>query len=170
MRGDQLDEVLRFVGIETERAPNENVQSFAHRGVLAWIGWQMFLDHPVAGVGWEASGDPERFMPYVPAARREFPNEPALAFPAPDRRYGVQNLYVQTLADLGAIGLILLLAVFACAAWLALRARNAVATIGLLWTAVVAGVWAALGIVAGIPLDALTWAGFGLAIGKMRDR
>jgi O-antigen ligase len=170
MRGDQLDEVLRFVGIETERAPNEDVQSFAHRGVLAWIGWQMFLDHPVAGVGWEASGDPEQFMPYVPAARREFPNEPALAFPAPDRRYGVQNLYVQTLADLGAIGLILLLAVFACAAWLALRARNAVATIGLLWTAVVAGVWAALGIVAGIPLDALTWAGFGLAIGKMRDR
>jgi O-antigen ligase len=109
-------------------------------------------------------------MPYVPAARREFPNEPALAFPAPDRRYGVQNLYVQTLADLGAIGLFLLLAVFACVAWLALQARNAVATIGLLWAAVVAGVWAALGIVAGIPLDALTWAGFGLAVGKMRER
>jgi hypothetical protein len=38
------------------------------------------------------------------------------------------------------------------------------ATIGLLWTAVIAGVWAALGIVAGIPLDALTWISFGLVV------
>lgn len=162
MRGDQLDEVLRFVGIETEQTANENVQSFAHRSVLAWIGWKIFLDNPVAGVGWEASGDPERFMPYVPAARREFPDEPDLAFPAPDRRYGVQNLYVQTLADLGAVGLLLLLALLASAGWVAIRARNAVTTIGLLWTTVVAGIWAALGIVAGIPLDALTWVGLGL--------
>lgn len=163
MRGDQLDEVLRFIGIETEQTANEDVQSYAHRSVLAWIGWQMFLDHPLAGVGWEASGDPERFMPYIPAARREFPDEPELAFPAPERRYGVQNLYVQTLADLGAVGLVLLVGVLACAASLALRARNAFAVIGLLWTAVVAGVWAAQGIVAGIPLDALTWVALGLA-------
>lgn len=163
MRGDQLEEVLRFIGIETQQSANEDVQSYAHRSVLAWIGWQIFLDHPVAGVGWEASGDPERFMPYIPAARREFPDEPELAFPARERRYGVQNLYVQTLADLGAVGLVLLVAVLACAAALALRARNAFTVIGLFWTAVVAGVWAAQGIVAGIPLDALTWMALGLA-------
>jgi O-Antigen ligase len=162
MRGDQLDEVLRFVGIETERDTSSNVESYAHRSVLAWIGWQMFLDHPIAGVGWEASGDPERFMPYVPAARREFPDEPELAFPAPDRRYGVQNLYVQVLSDLGIVGLLLLAAVFTAVVWTALRNRNAFAAIGLVWAAVVAGVWAALGIVAGIPLDALTWIAFGL--------
>jgi hypothetical protein len=163
MRGDQFDVVLRLVGIESTRSANDNVESYAHRSVLAWIGWQMFLDHPLAGVGWEASGDPAHFMPYVPKARREFPNEPDLAFPAPTRPYGVQNLYVQTLADLGVVGFLLLGSVFALGAWLAARARTAFTTVGLLWIAVVAGVWTALGIVAGIPLDALTWMAFGLA-------
>ena len=45
------------------------------------------------------------------------------------------------------------------AAVVALGAR---APIGLLLTAVAAGVWIAQGIVAGIPLDALTWLGIGL--------
>jgi hypothetical protein len=163
MRGDQLNVVLRLVGIERQHAANQDVESYAHRSVLAWIGWQIFLDHPFAGVGWEASGDPNRYLPYVPAARRRFPNEPDLAFPAPSRRYGVQNLYVQTLADLGVIGFLLLAGVFGLGAWLAARARTALTTVGLLWIAVVAGVWSALGIVAGIPLDALTWIAFGLA-------
>jgi O-Antigen ligase len=160
MRANELDNVLQLVGIETERAPQKDVESYAHRAVLAWIGWRIFLDHPLVGAGWEASGDPHTFMPYVPAARREFPDEPPLAFPSPQRRYGVQNLYVQTLADLGAVGFLLLAAVFAAAVWLALRVR---AAIGLLLTAVVAGLWIAQGIVAGIPLDALTWLGLGLA-------
>jgi hypothetical protein len=170
MRGDQLDVVLRLVGIESTQASNDNVESYAHRSVLAWIGWQMFLDHPLTGVGWEASGDASRFMPYVPAAQREFPDEPDLAFPGPTRRYGVQNLYVQTLADLGVVGFLLLGSVFVLGAWLAARARTAFTAVGLLWIAVVAGVWAALGIVAGIPLDALTWMAFGLgAIPRERE-
>jgi hypothetical protein len=170
-RANELDNVLRLVGIEAERAPQKEVESYAHRAVLVWIGWHIFLDHPVAGAGWEASGDPATFMPHVAGARRQFPDEPALAFPAPDRPYGVQNLYVQFLADLGVVGLLLLLVVFACAVGLAVRARLALA---LLLTAVAAGVWIAQGIVAGIPLDALTWIGigltaqdFGAASGKM---
>ncbi|MFL5919009.1 MAG: O-antigen ligase family protein [Gaiellaceae bacterium] len=170
-RANELDNVLRLVGIEAERAPQKEVESYAHRAVLVWIGWHIFLDHPVAGAGWEASGDPATFMPHVAEARRQFPDEPALAFPAPNRPYGVQNLYVQFLADLGVVGLLLLLAVFACAVRLAVRARLALA---LLLTAVAAGVWIAQGIVAGIPLDALTWIGigltaqdFGAASGKM---
>jgi O-antigen ligase len=159
MRANQLDSVLHLVGIETQREPSKDVESYAHRAVLLWIGWHIFLDHPVAGAGWEASGDPAAFMPYVPAARRAYPDEPPLAFPAPERAYGVQNLYVQFLADLGFVGLLLLLAVFAAAIRLALRAR---AAIGLLLTAVAAGLWIAQGIVAGIPLDALTWLGIGL--------
>jgi O-antigen ligase len=159
MRANQLDSVLHLVGIETQREPSKDVESYAHRAVLLWIGWHIFLDHPVAGAGWEASGDPATFMPYVPAARRAYPDEPPLAFPAPERPYGVQNLYVQFLADLGFVGLLLLLAVFAAAVRLALRAR---AAIGLLLTAVAAGLWIAQGIVAGIPLDALTWLGIGL--------
>jgi O-antigen ligase len=167
MRANELDSVLHLVGIETEHEPSKDVESYAHRAVLVWIGWQIFLDHPVAGAGWEASGDPATFMPYVPAARREYPDEPRLAFPAPSRAYGVQNLYVQFLADLGVVGLLLLLAVFAAAVRLALRAR---AAIGLLLTAVAAGVWIAQGIVAGIPLDALTWLGIGLTTEEFSRR
>jgi O-antigen ligase len=159
MRANQLDSVLHLVGIETQRAPSKNVESYAHRAVLVWIGWQIFRDHPLAGAGWEASNDPATYMPYVAAAQRKYPDEPPLAFPAPDRPYGVQNLYVQFLADLGIVGLALLVAVFVSAALVAFRA---LAPIGLLLTAVAAGAWIAQGIVAGIPLDALTWLGIGL--------
>ena len=82
----------------------------------------------------------------------------------------MQNLYVQTLADLGVIGFLMLAAVFVLGAWLAARARTAFTTVGLLWIAVVAGVWSALGIVAGIPLDALTWIAFGLAATPVAER
>jgi O-antigen ligase len=159
MRANQLDSVLHLIGIETQQKPSKDVESYAHRAVLVWIGWQIFQDHPLAGAGWESSNDPATFMRYVPAAKRKYPDEPPLAFPAPDRRYGVQNLYVQFLADLGLVGLALLVAVFACAARVALRAR---AAIGLVLTAVAAGAWIAQGIVAGIPLDGLTWLGIGL--------
>jgi hypothetical protein len=37
------------------------------------------------------------------------------------------------------------------------------ATCGLLWLLVAAGTWNGLGLVAGIPLDAVTWLAFGLA-------
>jgi hypothetical protein len=36
------------------------------------------------------------------------------------------------------------------------------ALVGILWLLVAAGVWNGLGLVAGIPLDALTWMSFGL--------
>ena len=167
MRANELDSVLHLIGIETQTQPSKEVESYAHRAVLVWIGWQIFLDHPLAGAGWEASGDPATFMPYVPAARRAYPDEPPLAFPAPDRAYGVQNLYVQFLADLGVVGLLLLLAVFATAVRLALHHGAAV---GLLLTAVAAGVWIAQGIVAGIPLDALTWLAVGLTTEEFTRR
>ena len=42
--------------------------------------------------------------------------------------------------------------------------RNSfVGLIAICWILVAAGTWNALGIVAGIPLDALTWIGLGLA-------
>ena len=110
------------------------------------------------------SGDPSRFLHYVPIARRKFPDQPDPVFPSPKRLYGVQNLYVQTLADLGVVGFLLLAAVFLSAAGLAARRiRTTVGLVALLWTLAVAGLWIAEGIVAGLPLDALTWLAFGLA-------
>jgi len=160
MRNTDLGKYLGFLKHEKQ----QNVESYSHRTVLAYIGYRMWLDHPVAGVGWEASGDPSRFLHYVPIARRKFPDQPDLVFPSPKRLYGVQNLYVQTLADLGVVGFLLLAAVFVSAAGLAARRlRTTVGLVALLWTLAVAGLWIAEGIVAGLPLDALTWLAFGLA-------
>ena len=78
----------------------------------------------------------------------------------------MQNLWVQSLADLGVIGFLLIAAVFAAAAWPAGRAAFAgrrIGTIALAWTALLVWLWTAQGFIAGIPLDALTWLAFGLA-------
>jgi O-antigen ligase len=163
MRNTDLGNYLGFLKHEKQR----NVETYSHRTVLAYIGYRMWLDHPVAGVGWEASGDPSRFMRYVPIARRKFPDQPDLVFPSPQRLYGVQNLYVQTLADMGVIGFLALAAVFLSAATLAARRlRTTVGTTALLWTLAVAGLWIAEGIVAGLPLNALTWLALGLAAAR----
>jgi O-Antigen ligase len=161
MRGNDLG---RYFGLEKDKHPTTDVESYAHRTVLAYIGYRIWRDHPIAGVGFEASNDPSRYLRYVPAAKKRYPNEPALAFPTATRQYGVQNFYVQHLADLGLVGLLLLAGVFAASLALAVRRLGSTgAIVGLVWTLVVAGLWIAQGIVAGLPLDALTWLAFGLA-------
>jgi O-antigen ligase len=79
----------------------------------------------------------------------------------------VQNSWLQALADLGIIGLVLWVAVFASAAWLALRNARALGTYALMATLLLAWLWTAQGFVAGIPLDALTWLTFGLAATRL---
>jgi hypothetical protein len=83
----------------------------------------------------------------------------------------VQNLYVQMLADAGVVGLVLLLALGLGGLVLAWRAAGyapnpwaagaGLAMLCALFT--VGGVWASLGIVAGIPLQAATSLVLGLA-------
>ena len=164
IRGSDLDAFARFLGA-TPGAHHERetkVQTYAHRTLLVWLGWQIWQDHPVLGVGWEGSAEPANFMPHIPAAHRRFPNESPLAFPspAPERRYGVQNSWVQALADLGVLGLLLWIVVFATPAWRAFRRSFAypfALLCALLW------LWSSQGFIAGIPLDALTFIGIGLA-------
>jgi hypothetical protein len=161
MRGNDLG---HYLGLKRTKHPSTDVESYAHRTVLAYIGYRIWRDHPIAGVGFEASNDASRYLRYVPAAKARYPHQPALVFPTATRSYGVQNFYVQHLADLGVVGLLLLAALFVSS--LALGARRLGSTgavIGVLWTLAVAGLWIALGIVAGLPLDALTWLAFGLA-------
>ena len=173
IRGSDLNAFARFLGASTtpEQAPAAKVQTYAHRTLLAWIGFEIWKDHPVLGVGWEASAEPDTFEPYLPAAHRRFPDESPLAFPArpPERHYGVQNVWIQALADLGVVGCALWAAVFGAAAWLALRARQPlVGSLALGWIGLLVWLWSAQGFVAGIPLDALTWLAFGLAATRMR--
>ena len=110
VRGDALADFLRFLGVRGDEPP-VGVETYSQRTVLAYIGVRIFRDHPIVGVGWQRSARPDVFEPYVDDARRRFPDVVDLAFPAPGREWGVQNFYVQMLADAGAVGLALLLAV-----------------------------------------------------------
>src|SRR5581483_4842555 len=140
------------VGLEKAKAEKKAVQSYVQRTLLAYIGWRIFEDNPIGGAGWQASSELATYGPYLPAARREFPSAPAQAFPSPAHPWGVQNAYVQALSDLGAVGLLTLLGLLASAL---------VALVALL---VAMGILSALGLVAGIPLDALLWLSLGLAV------
>jgi O-antigen ligase len=169
VRGDALEDFLRFLGVRDD-AP-VGVETYSQRTVLAYIGLRIFQDNPVAGVGWQRSSSPEVFEPYVPDARKQFPDVVELAFPSRENRWGVQNLYIQVLADAGIVGFALLLAVGGSALLLAWRtARRApppwavgagLVSLGALLT--LAGEWSSLGIVSGIPIQAATSLMLGLA-------
>jgi O-antigen ligase len=175
-RGGDLASFARFVGAaHSTDTTQKTVQTYSHHTLLVWIGLEIWKDHPLLGAGWQASADPATFEPYLPAAKRRFPTEPPAAFPSRTRLYGVQNAWVQALADLGVVGLLLLVATFAAAIRCAWRPSRAVAgpaaVIGLTWTALAVWLWTAQGFVAGIPLDAVTWLGFGLvAVGAAHAR
>jgi O-antigen ligase len=172
LRGGDFNQFLRFLGVRSAEVERRGVQTYVQRTLLAYLGWRIFLDHPVAGAGWQASGkEPEVYGRYLADARREFPEAPPLAFPSPARPYGIQNAYVQALADLGAIGLALFLALLASGLWLGARAALrapplllALALAGPLFLLVAMGIWSAQGLVAGLPLDALTWIALGLTV------
>jgi O-antigen ligase len=170
IRSDTLSDFLQFVGLRDEEQAL-GVESYSQRTVLAYIGLRIFKDDPILGVGWQRSSRPEVFEPYLEDARRRFPDVDPLAFPAPGREWGVQSLYVQMLADAGVVGLVLLLSLGVGGLVLAWRtaeyaanpwaAGAGLATLCALLT--IAGVWASLGIVAGIPLQAATSLVLGLA-------
>lgn len=171
MRNGDIPRAIRAVGIGSPPKPRSgiDVESYAQRSLLAYIGVRIFAAHPVLGVGWQGSEEQENYGPYLAAAHRRYPHAPPISFPSPRHAWGVQNAYLQTLADLGLVGFALLAALFTVCAVLGARAALrappeavVVSAAGLLWLLVAAGVWNGLGLVAGIPLDALTWLGVGL--------
>ena len=170
IRADSLEQFVRFLGVRGDERP-QGVETYSQRTVLAYIGLRIWEDSPVVGVGWQRSGREDVFEPYLEDARERFPDVVDFAFPAESREWGVQNLYVQMLADAGIVGLLLLLAVGVSGIVLAWRtvihAPNPWATgVGLVVICALltlAGEWASLGIVAGIPLQAATCLLLGLA-------
>ena len=170
VRSEALDDFLGFLGIHGDE-PARGVETYSQRTVLTYIGLRIFQDQPIIGAGWQRSATPEVFEPYVDDARRRFPDVVELAFPARGREWGVQNLYVQMLADAGLVGLALLLAVGASALVLASRTIACATTpwaVGAGLTAlcgllILASEWVSLGIVSGIPLQAATSLLLGLA-------
>jgi len=168
LRGGEFARTARAFGIGAHARASKGVQSYEERSVLAYIGVRIFLAHPLVGVGWEGSAEAASYGPELPAAHRAFPNTAPIAFPSPAHPWGVQDAYLQTLADLGVAGALALIALAVATGVLGVRAvrrapgLDVARAAGLLWVLVAAGVWGALGLVAGIPLDALTCLGLGL--------
>ena len=176
IRSTDLGAFARFLGASksTQTQPQAKVQTYAHRTLLAWIGFEIWKDHPLLGVGWEGSAEPANFEPYLPAAHKHFPSESPIAFPSsdPNRRYGVQDAWLQALADGGVMRGLPRSVATTLVAQMTLGAAEMVLTtgrplLGLAWIALLVWLWTAQGFVAGIPLDALTWLAFGLAATRL---
>ena len=155
--------LLDALGIERPRdVATDPEASWQQRAALAYIGGRIFLDHPLVGVGWQASSEAEHYEPYLDDARARFPDLPERALPSPEHEWGVQNAYVQAAADLGVFGLLAWLAFLLVPLSVAWRAGPS-AGVPILWLLVTMGIWIGLGLVAGIPLVGLTWLSIGLA-------
>jgi hypothetical protein len=163
LRAGDFEHFLRFLHLKGREAQSANIETYSQHTLLAYIGYRIWRDHPVAGAGWQASNTPETVDPVLPAAHRRFPHVAALAFPTRDHEWGVQNAYVQSAADLGIVGVVVWLAPFVIALLLALGANAPPGAVATFVVLAAMGVWIGQGLVAGIPLDAATWLGFGLA-------
>jgi hypothetical protein len=163
LRGSDISDYLKFLGVHKAKTTTQNVETGPQRTMLAYIGLRIWQDHPWLGVGFDRSAN--RYQPYMSDVRRKFP-QAEQAYPSPAHPWGVQDFWVQLLADGGLVGFALGIATFVTALVVALRARTYALLLKLVaagWILVAAGTWIGEGIVAGIPLQAVTWLGFGLA-------
>ena len=101
-------------------AVESDVQTGSQRTMLLWMGYQMWKDHPILGIGFERSNFD--FGPYLAAMKRKFPNQPPEAYPSLQNPWGVQNSWVELLADTGVVGFALGVATFVTGLWLGSRA------------------------------------------------
>jgi hypothetical protein len=171
LRSSSIVSFFRFLGVKPNNAQtSQHVQSYAQRVLLGYIGVEIWFKHPVVGAGFEESAEPHSFEPVLPSAHRRFRSQPAYAFPSRAHEWGVQNGVVQTLADLGVLGLALLALTFGAAFRLLVRvarrgppdlARTALLTIG--WLVVAIAVFTGTGVYPGLPVDGQLWLGLGLA-------
>lgn len=171
LREADMRAFIRFLGVQPARDTDTFAgESYVQRLVLGYIGTRIFFDRPVLGAGWQATSEQETYGPFLPDARRRYPDAPDLAFPSPEHPWGVQNAYIQAAAELGVVGLAVFLGLFAAGLVVAGRAAARAppitalaASLPILWLLVTMGVWLGLGLVAGIPLVGLHWLALGLA-------
>jgi len=164
IRSRAVADGLKFLGLRHgSGGAAVAVQSYRQRALLAYIGGRIFLAHPLLGVGFEGSGDEYAYGPFVAAAKKRF-TQPAEAFPSPQHPWGVQNAYVQSLADFGVIGLPVFLAALLVPVAVALRRGAGDRRLaGAALVLVCVGSWNGFGLVTGIPVAALTWLAVGVA-------
>lgn len=172
LRGSAIKDFLRFLGVSPEtKAQQDKIQTYAQRTVLIYIGLQIFVHHPVLGVGWQESQLPHSFEPYLGKARARFPKAAPASFPSRQNLWGVQNGVVQTLSDLGLVGGIVLALVFGSTVRLLVRVAGRGPPELAWWAIAVTGfvvfalaVFTGSGLLPGLPVDALLWLSVGLAV------
>jgi hypothetical protein len=172
LRGPAIKSFLRFLGVASAtKVETQQIQTYAQRTLLAYIGFKIFVDHPLLGVGWQESALPHSFEPHLKSAHARFTKAAPQAFPSRQHAWGVQNGIVQTLADLGLVGGVLLLLVVLAAFRLFIRvaARGppeelwaSIAGVG--WLVFALAVFTGSGLLPGLPVDALLWLAVGLAV------
>jgi hypothetical protein len=164
LRAGDVTSFFSFLKTGNAGAPvSAGVQTGSQRVMLSYLGLRMWEDHPLLGVGFQRSKD--HYGPYLAAAKRRFPGQNAFAFPSPQHEWGVQNTWVQLLADVGLVGFVLGVLTFAAGLFMAFRAPPGVRFYALIaagWILVTIGSLNGTGLEAGLPLDALVWIGLGL--------
>jgi O-antigen ligase len=164
LRAGDASSFFSFLKTGKAGAPvSAGIQTGSQRVLLSYLGLRMWEGHPLLGVGFERSFD--HYQPYLAAAKRRFPDQHPEAFPSAKHPWGVQNFWIQLLADVGIVGLVLGVATFIAGIALALRVPSNLRLIGLIaagWICVTVGSFNGTGIVSGLPLDALVWIGLGL--------
>ncbi len=172
LRGPAIKSFLRFLGVApATKDETHQIQTYAQRTLLGYIGLQIWIHHPVLGVGWQESELPHAFEPYLAKAHARFHNAAPQSFPSRDHTWGIQNGIIQTLADLGVVGALLLAATVLAAARLLVRvaARGppplcSAALVATGWLLFALAVFTGSGLLPGLPVDALLWVSIGLAV------
>jgi O-antigen ligase len=168
LRAGDITQYTRYIGISKgAHSDNSNVQTYAQRSLQLYIGYRVWRDHPVLGAGWVSIREPSVYGPQLPAAHREFPDQTPLAFPSRAHPWGIDNAYVQVLAELGVIGAALFVALLIAALERGLRltfrsppAPASVALLGTTWILIAAGVWIGQGLTIS-PYTDVAWLGIG---------
>jgi hypothetical protein len=179
LRSSAIGSFFRFLGVKPNTTQTSgSVQTWSQRVLLGYVGAEIWLRHPVIGVGWQESMRPHAFEPTLAGARKHFASkQPPIAFPSPQHMWGVQNGVVQVLADLGIVGLLLLAAVVWQAFRLAGRVRGRAPPERLFELLAVCGllivgfaVFTGTGLLAGRPDNSQLWLGLGLLVSLTNDR
>lgn len=166
-------DISQFTNTIDKKAKAENVNTYSQRTLMLYIGLRIWEAHPFFGTGWQSIREPHVYTPFLAAAHRRFPNQPEEAFPSPEHRWGVDNAYVQSLAELGLVGTAVFLAFLATGVAMGIRGSlrappegALLAFTGLLWLLVTIGIWGGQGLVAGTGFAALPFFGLGLIVAQ----
>jgi len=160
-----------FGGTNKEQSSGPQPGAWSQRLIFAYMGWHIFVAHPVLGTGWYPQLPPKEYVRFLPETKRRFPDQPANYFPQPDGTFIPQMTYDQVLYELGLVGAVLFLAVLAMAIRASVAAGRAPpdprapldAYIAPAWTASLLGVLAGAALYGGDAITVILWVTLGAA-------